>query len=240
MKKTVVILQPSFIPWLGFFDQINRADTFVFLDDVQYTKQDWRNRNRIKSSNGGLTYLTVPIQKAPLKSSIKEIKINYLRGWQKKIIRTLEYNYRKAPYFSEIMELVSEEILRPHTFLWELNISLIKKITTYLELSETLFIKSSDLPINSNSPTERLIKLLLHLKATHYTTGDAAKGYLSEELFNSNGLSLEYQNYQHPIYPQLWGEFSSHLTILDLLFNAGKESRSILCNKASRPTLSTV
>jgi len=231
--KRVVILQPSYLPWLGYFDQINKADIFVFLDDVQYSKGDWRNRNKIKVVNDEWVYLTAPILTTGFfLSRINQVKIDYKSNWTRKHLSTFSWNYRKAYFFPEVFTILQEILLKKIEFLSDLNIELILKFSEYLSIKNCKFLKSSQLNIGSyKNSTERLIKICKLLEATHYLSGGAAKEYLNENLFIENNIVLEYQNYEHPIYKQLGDNFIPYLSVVDLLFNEGKKSLEILTNK---------
>lgn len=124
-SKTIAIIQPVYLPWLGYFEQIARADHFVFYDDAQYTKQDWRNRNRIPGANGPV-WLTVPVQKAPLGARINEIEIDNRHYWAKKQLRSVEFTYRRAPYFARYFEMLQDILTQDWALLSDLDVALIK------------------------------------------------------------------------------------------------------------------
>ena len=238
IMKRVVILQPSYIPWIGYFDQINKADIFVFYDDVQYTRRDWRNRNRIKLSSGNSSFLTVPVSaKGNYDQPINKIKIDFTQKWQKKHINSLFHNYKNTPFFNDVFPILEESILTNYTLLSDFTIALTKKISRYLEIKNTQFIKSYDTHVSYNDSTNHLVKLCKKLEATHYLSGTSAQDYLDESQFQNSSIVLEYHNYVHPQYPQLWGEFISHLSIVDILFNCGKKSLLILQNKQTKTTI---
>lgn len=220
----LVILQPGYLPWLGFFDQMNWADVFVIYDDVQYTKNDWRNRNQIKTANGAV-WLTVPIQ-FHLGRVIKDIKLSENYNWAKSHVKSILYSYAKAKYFNQYFPKIKDIIETKYGYLIELNMAL----TTYLNQVlgiQTKIIHSSSLNIKGER-TERLINICREFEATDYLTGDAAKNYLDIDLFKKNHINVKYQNYKHPVYTQLWGDFIPYLSVIDLLFNCGPESLNIL------------
>lgn len=231
MINRIAILQPSYIPWLGYFDQINRVDTFIFYDDVLYTKNDWRNRNKIKTANG-TAWLTIPV-------SIKNRLKNYLlikdvalvdTNTLKKHLKTIELNYKKSPFFKEFYAAITPLFNAPYQLLADLNISIVKAISEFIGIKKVNFLRSSDLNIVNENPTDRLINICKKLKATHYLTGNSAKNYLGEKIFAENGIILEYQEYKHPNYKQLWGNFVPYLSVIDLIFNEGLDSLKILSN----------
>lgn len=233
MTNRVAILQPSYIPWLGYFDQINRVDTFIFYDDVLYTKNDWRNRNKIKTP-GGVSWLTIPVNiKNRLKDYllIKDVTIidsNILKNH----LKTIEYNYKKSPFFKDFYSTIAPIFNSEYPLLADLNIDIIKMICEYIGLKGTNLLRSSDLDILGTNPTDRLINLCKKFKATNYLSSDNSKNYLNENMFIENDIILEYQKYKHPSYRQLWGNFTPYLSIVDLVFNKGPNSLKILSNNA--------
>jgi len=222
----IVVLQPSYLPWLGYFDQINRADVFVFYDDVQYDKNGWRNRNRIKTPQGW-QWITVPVvTKNRFGASINEIEIDSRTDWAAKHMKTLAQNYSRSPCFKEYISMFEGVYSKGWEKIADLDIAFIEAISEALGI-KTAFVRSSELDIKGDR-IERLLEICLKFGAEHYLTGDSARDYMDEELFASRGIEVEYQNYIHPVYPQLHGEFLSHLSIVDLLFNCGPESLSII------------
>lgn len=229
VRKCVVILQPGYLPWLGFFDLMIRADLFVLLDDVQYTVRDWRSRNRVKTPNG-VTWLTVPVvSKAAREKMISEVEIDNGRPWQKNHLRTIESFYRKATCFGEILDLIRPFYERSYNYLVDVDLDIIFAVRDYLRI-DTEVVRSSGVP-STGTKDEKLMSLCRYFGATHYLSGNAAQGYLREEMFLRDGIEVEWHNYRHPTYSQLWTKqqgFVSHLSVLDILFNHGKESLPIL------------
>jgi hypothetical protein len=228
MKK-VAILQPGYLPWLGFFDQMLRADVFVLLEDVQYTVRDWRNRNRIKTANG-ILWLTVPVRAKGVRTRpIKDVEIDNEQNWQRAHFKSLKTFYRKAEYFDEIISSVSDMYHKKYRFLIDIDMDFILKVQEYLSIPSKLIFSSS---LNSAATKdEKLLSVCKSLDATHYLSGTAAQNYLREEIFTDEGIIVEWQDFCHPFYDQLWLEkqgFVSHLSIIDLLFNHGKASLDIL------------
>lgn len=231
--KKLIILQPSYIPWIGYFDQINRADTFVFYDDVQYTRRDWRNRNKIKNSDGKEQLLTIPIcSKGKYHGNINEMKIDPARPWPAEHLKKIQLNYAKAPYFKKFFPQIESLIQLKEVNLATYNIETTKKIAALLGIQNTQFAKSSEMKVKYQDSTDHLVQICKKLAATHYLTGDSAKDYMDEAQFSQAGITLEYHNYKHPPYHQLWGDFIPYLSIIDLLFNEGPNSLKILSNSA--------
>ena len=235
MSITAVILQPGYIPWLGFFDLIAQADIFVFLDDVQFTIRDWRTRNRIRTDRGWC-WLSVPVklEKPYFQYKINEVEISYEHRWIKKHLGTLWAYYRRAKYFNEIYPIIENELTKRYKLLWELDINIIYSICDYLGISRDKFRLASEFSIPQEiKKDERLLAILKLLKPKPdiYLSGNAAKSYLREDIFLREGISVRWHNYKHPYYNQLrWGTniFISYLSVLDILFNHGKESIDII------------
>jgi len=222
----VSIIQSNYIPWRGYFDLIKQTDTFVIYDDVQFTKNDWRNRNKIKIKDKSKPiWLSVPVF-YNFPQLILETKIDYSKNWQKKHLTTFKQSYSKALYFKESYDLYKDVINQDVQYISELNIRLIKVIMEYLEI-ETKLISSSELNV-SGQKTERLVSILKKLGATTYVSGPTAKNYLDEQLFIDVGIGLEYKTYDYSPYPQLWGEFNGYVSILDLIANTGKEAKNYI------------
>ncbi len=226
MSLTIGILQPSYLPWLGYFEQIYRSDIFVIYDDVQFEKGSWRNRNRIKTTQGAM-WLTVPVltkgQNFPL---INQVCVNNTEQWPKKHIRSLTQYYAKAPYFAKHSSALFEILGRPWGLLADLNIVLIRHLAAALGI-KTPFILSSELGV-PGSGTPRLVDIIRHLKGSVFYEGAAGRDYIDETLFSVRGIRVQYQDYAHPVYAQLHGDFIPFLSVVDLLFNHGPNSLHIL------------
>lgn len=223
--KTIGILQPGYLPWLGFFDQLQRCDIFVLYDDVQYDKNGWRNRNRIKT-NQGLQWLTVPVlvKDRPL---IKDVKINNTVSWQDKHIKTIKQNYSKAAFFDTYFYQL-EAILCGKTWenLADLDTELIIGISKLLGIN-TPIIRASSIGCTGDR-ISKLINIIAHFEGDTFLEGSSGKEYIDDSIFSSFGISVIYQEYAHPTYTQLYGSFIPYASIIDLLFNCGDKSLSIL------------
>lgn len=215
----VSAIQSNYIPWKGYFDLIQGSNVFVFYDEVQYTKNDWRNRNLIYSSNG-LQWLTIPIPQASVKLKISEVVIKDSK-WQKTHYTTLVQTYMSSPYFHQLEPLLKEiYLLQPWEKLSDLNRFVIRKICGLLKIrTQLLDSKSFDLP---EGRIERLLALLIQLKTKTYISGPSGVDYLSqyEELFLKNGIQIQYKEYpNYPAYPQQCGLFQNQVSILDMIAN---------------------
>ncbi|MCP4112656.1 MAG: WbqC family protein [Desulfobacteraceae bacterium] len=225
-SKTVGILQPSYMPWLGFFEQLYTCDIFVLYDDVQFEKGSWRNRNRIKT-DGGPQWLTVPVMlKGKDFPVIKDVIINQSIPWHKKHIKSVTQNYSKAPFFELYADKLFKLLNKPCKYLIDLNFELIHWLTDQLNIS-TPMVLSSELNI-SGANVQRLIDIIQSLQGNHFYEGSAGREYIDVKIFEEAGITVTFQDYNHPVYPQLHGDFISHLSIIDLLFNCGSESLNIL------------
>jgi hypothetical protein len=228
-KATVVILQPGYLPWLGFFDQMYQSDIFVIYDDVQFDKDGWRNRNRIKTAQGE-QWLTVPVLTKGLdKPLINEILVNNAAKWQKKHLTSIRQSYSKAPFFAQYIDGFEEILTKEWKYLVDLDMAFIYRLAGWLGLERDIRF-SSDMGIPGQS-SERLVAMCAQLGAERFFEGAAGQDYLDVSLFKAQGIQVEYQDYQHPVYAQLHGEFIPYLSVIDLLFNHGPDSLNILINK---------
>ncbi len=229
--KRVGIIQPNYIPWRGYFDFVHRVDTFVFLDDVQYTKRDWRNRNKVRTGSGDLKWLSVPV-KASRDSLIKDVEIDYSTGWGQKHLDTLKHSYGKTPFFEEYFEPLEEVLMSKMTLLSDLDIALCKLICRWLGV-ETELRKSSELG-GLGKKDHRLIQLVQKLNGTHYLSGPAAKAYIQPGLWQEKGIGLSFMEYpDYPEYPQIAEPFESAVSVLDLLFMTGPKAPDFIWGNLS-------
>jgi hypothetical protein len=225
-------IQPSYIPWKGYFHQIQKSDIFVFLDDVQYDKHSWRNRNKIKTSNG-LIWLTVPVlTKKRFGQSIMEVQINNRNNWRKKHLKAIHMNYIKAPFFNKHKEFLASVYEREWKLLVDLDIYLTVEISKLLGI-KTNFIRASEMQLKQDK-IHRLIDLCKILNIDTYLTGPLARNYLTAEMFEKEGLKLEFQEYYYNEYPQLYGDFVHNVSIIDTLFNCGEEAGEYIWGKYAK------
>lgn len=221
MKK-VAIIQSNYIPWKGYFDMIASVDEFILYDDMQFTKNDWRNRNKIKTPKG-VEWISIPVGQA-IDRRIRDVAIpNTI--WQEKHWRTIEGNYRRTPFFSEIAALI-EPLYRDrrHTNLSAVNSEFIIAICQYLGI-HTKISKSWDYDLTEGK-TKRLVDLCKQAGGYEYISAPAAKAYVDEQIFEQYNIKLTWFDYEnYPVYPQLWGEFSHAVSILDLMFNCGQDAQ---------------
>lgn len=229
--KTICINQSNYLPWRGYFDLIRKSDEFIVFDHVQYTRRDWRNRNRIKTRTG-LMWLTVPVENADrlvVVQLIDETKV--LNGyWVTKHLKTLHHCYHRAPHFDAVMGWLKPLYLdmAEEPFLSTINLRLLQAISRALGLTTPLRRCTDLLGANSlegMDRTTRIIRLCQSAGATRYLSGPAAKTYLNERTMAAAGIDVEWMDYGgYPDYPQLWGEFQPLVSIVDLLFCMGEKA----------------
>lgn len=223
MKK-IAIVQSNYIPWKGYFDMIAAVDEFILYDDMQYTRRDWRNRNQIKTPQG-VQWLTVPVLvNGKYHQKIRETEIDGA-DWAATHWKSLTINYKRAANFQEISEwLESIYLTQTYTHISQLNRKLIEAICNYLKI-ETKISNSWDYEL-IDGQTKRLVDLCSKAGGTEYISGPAARIYIDEKVFADYGIKLSWFDYtNYPQYPQLWGEFTHGVSVLDLLFNCGKEAQ---------------
>jgi hypothetical protein len=220
MKK-VAILQSNYIPWKGYFDMIAAVDEFILYDDMQFTKNDWRNRNQIKTPQG-IKWLTVPVGQN-INRRIRDVVIND-NSWQEKHWKTIEVNYRRSEFFDEIAFWLKPLYANiRYSNLSVLNRKFIEMICSYLGI-HTKISNCWDYRLGEGK-TERLVNLCVQAGGDEYISGPAAKDYIDESLFVRQGIKLTWFDYAgYPEYPQLWGQFTHGVSILDLLFSCGKNA----------------
>ena len=222
MKK-VTIHQANYLPWLGFFHKINHTDTFVILDDVQYSKNQLINRNKIRTPQGWC-YLTIPIERKYYRIPLKEVKLPKDNKWKNKHWKSIEMNYKKAPFFNSHYEFFKKSYEKDYETLMELNCDIIKYLIKVLKI-EVNIIKSSDLDYDrSFKKTDLLLDILLKINADCYLSGIGLsavgkKHYLETNKFKT--IKLEFQTFKHPVYKQVYKDFIPNLSAIDFLFNTG-------------------
>ena len=222
----LVIHQPNFLPYVGFFHKLSLADTFVMMDNTQYDKK-FTNRNKIKIPDGW-SWLTVPINKEHKFLPNKLVEINNKENWKEMHWKKITRSYTNSKFFKKNYKSFFEEVYNKEwKFLLELNSELLRQIIDWLGLKIQI-IKESELNINGNS-TERLVNVCKELGAETYVSGVGGKEYMNEKLFQKNNIKIEYQKFQCPTYTQIFGgDFIPNLSIIDLLFNNGSKSLPIL------------
>jgi len=223
----VTIHQPEHLPWLGFFDKLRQAELFVLLDTCQFAKDDFQNRNRIKTANGP-TWLTVPVYKTGRSDqTINEVKICNDRNWRQRCWSMMRQSYGRAPYFNDHAPFFADLYRHDWRSLVELNITIITYLAEQFDLGGR-FVRASELGISERGPTTVNLAICRAVGASAYLSGRAGRDYLDEAQFAEHGIRVVYQDFQHPRYPQLWGEFAPAMSAVDLLFNCGPTSRAVI------------
>jgi hypothetical protein len=220
----VGMIQPNFLPWRGYFDFIDDVDLFIIYDDVKYTHRDWRNRNKIKTNNG-LKWISVPVIHNS-NTLINEALIDYSSRWVEKQIKTITLSYQNAKYFEVYSKELFNILMAKPKLLSELNYNLIKWIMKELEINTRLQFASEFK--KTGSKFDKPLKILKLVGATEYLSGPTAKEYTEINKYNNANIKVEYKEYNYKEYPQLWGSFLPNVSILDLLFNCGDNSREFL------------
>jgi len=224
----LALMQPTFNPWIGYFDLIDYVDKFIFLDTVQLNQQSWQTRNKIKVQNRELM-VSVPIQKSKLKSEllIKDTLMDFRKfDFRKKLLRTLEQNYKKCSYYAEVNEFIRELVLYETDFLSEYNINIIKKISNKLNIKTEFILLSKTEYLAEIAKGELVLDICDYFGTKEYISPLGSKEYLEQvkSQFVDKSIDVYYQYYNHPMYQQLGEEFIPYLGIFDLLYNEGFEN----------------
>lgn len=220
----VTIHQPNYLPWPGFFHKWLISDAFIILDTVQYHKNEWQNRNRIKTTTGA-QWMTVPVSYR-FPQTIDEVGIAQ-PNWARKQIAAIEQGYAKAPYMDAYWPEIREVMEKPWEKIADLNIEIIRTLGGMLGCKAPLY-PASAMETVSDDPTQRLISLCRELDGDGYLSGSEGRHYLERERFTDAGIDLWFQEVEAPCYPQLHGGFISHLSVIDMLFNVGSATSEMI------------
>jgi len=225
----VSVHQPQYLPWLGYFDKIDRADVFVLLDDVQFKKNEWQNRNKIKTASGA-QWLTVPVTYR-FPQLINEVEINSKERWQHKQQQALISNYKKAPHWDALDKFFADLFQAQWQTISQVNIHVVRELVKILGITTPLHV-SSEIGQFPEDPDERLIAITKHFGADTYLAGSGGHDYMDITKFEKNSIKVLFQDYNHPIYTQLFGDFLPYMSVIDLIFNHGGDSLKILRGKS--------
>ena len=228
----IAIMQPTFLPWIGYFSMMNFVDTFVLLDDVQFDKRSWQQRNRILSSTGPL-WITIPIITKNLsKQKINEARILYEKDFVKSMIKTIESNYVKARYFEDYSDEIFKIFKTRPQKLSTLTINLILLIKDFLDIKTNIILSSE---IKAEGKKDKLLaNISEQLQAKVYVSPPSSSRYLDEsDEFKKKKIKVEYFQFQHPVYSQMYEKFEPHMSVIDLLFNCGLKSKTYLTNNSN-------
>lgn len=220
----ITIHQPEHMPWLGFFHKINMADIYVVLDNVQYRKNYFQNRNKVRTANGWI-WITVPVSRS-IETLIKDVTIDTNQRWIKKWRDTIFYNYKKSPFFEQYFDRLKILINEHWEKILDLNVALIRLLCNFLDI-KTKFILASELNVCGKG-SDLLLAICKKLDAERYLSGISGKEYLRVDDFAREGIKVEFQEFHHPIYNQLYEPFTPCMSIIDLLFNYGEKSLDVI------------
>jgi hypothetical protein len=226
IKKILItfVHQPEYLPWLGFFDKLARCDTFVIYDDTQYVHGGYQNRNRVRTAKGW-RWLTVPIvHNHPQK--IKDVRISGVK-WRENHLRLIEHSYHDSPYFKQYFPMIKSALTFDHELLIGLNIRLINLFVDILGIKVKI-MRSSEFPHLGKGKNEKLVSICKFLGSETYLSGSGGKTYIDEALFSSAKIKIIWHNYNHPIYKQPFNGFCPNMSIIDLLFSAGSQTKDVI------------
>lgn len=223
--------QPTYLPWLGLFNKIHYSDCFVLFDTVQYLPKEWMNRNKIKTVNGEM-YLTVPVQKKGfLKKMNKEIKVDNSNNWQRKHLKSIFINYKNTKYFNDYFPFFEDVYTKKWDYLCELNTFILENLLDFLSIKIKI-LKLSELNLEGTK-SDLVLNLCKKLNAKTFIFGEQGKNYADINKFNQNNITVKFQKYTHPKYNQNFKNFLPNMSVIDLIFNCGKNSLEII-NKENK------
>lgn len=232
----ISIIQPCFVPWLGYFEQIALADYFVYLDDVQYTKKDWRNNNQLKSPYG-IKPIHVPVSNASRSILLNQALISYKSEWEDSLINKITEWYKKAPHYEEVMSILSPIIYGKYEKLVELNYNLNSAICSYIGINTPIYF-ASDIDKKTSDKNMRIIELCKHFPDVNLLyDGKSARNFIDIDLFKKHGITLVFQDYMQSPYKQLWGDFAPFMSVIDVMMNCGKQSLDIITSNPNSANL---
>jgi hypothetical protein len=217
----VAIHQPQYLPWLGYFDKLDRCDVFCLLDTVQYKKNEFQNRNRIKTADGW-QWLTVPVTYR-FPQRINEVVVNQTVDWQRKHLQALKTNYSKTPFFENYYASFEEFYQKSYEMIVDVNLTSIELLMDLLGLQRKLVLASS-LTVETEDPTLRLVEICKNLGGGSYLSGKDGAKYMDIDMFENHQIEVLFQDFKHPQYPQCYGPFEPNMSVVDLLFNCGPKS----------------
>ncbi|MBN1824041.1 MAG: WbqC family protein [Endomicrobiales bacterium] len=221
--------QPQYMPWLGYFHKMAKCDLFVYLDDVQYKKREFQNRNKIKTPNGA-HWLTVPvITKDSYLQQIREVRTNPDENWENEHLQSLRHNYGRTPFFKDHEGFFAGLFSKDWEKLMDVSLEITGYFSSFLKIGTRCGF-ASEFGVSSTS-SQRIVDICIKAGADTYLSGAGGREYMEMELFEKNNIKVVFQEFSHPRYPQLFGEFIPYLSIVDLVFNCGPESaKNILGN----------
>lgn len=231
MGRVVSIHQPAYLPWLGYLDRIRRSDVFVFLDTVQFQKNSFQNRNKIRTAQGW-SWLTVPLlTKGHTEGVLSEIKIDPAQPWQRKHLATLSQSYAAAEFRDRVMSWLAPFYAREWQGFSDLCWTMLEAHLKQLGIA-TRLVRARDLKDRGARKSDLVLDLCRQLGATTYISGPQGRDYIEEASFAAADIELQYDDYRHPVYRQMHGDFESHMAAIDLMMNV-KDPLSVLKSGSS-------
>ena len=225
--------QPSYLPWLGLFAKMAKSDVFVFLDTVSYSKWDWSSRNKIRTPDGWM-WLTVPVLSRGKNNQLfTEVKIDNTKQWMRKHWKAIEMSYSRTPYFHLYKDFLEDVYQREWLYLADLDEHITRFLIDTLGI-KIKFVKASTSLQLDGRKSSLVLDMCLKMKADVFIFGGEGQNYANVQDFESAGIQVVFQDYKHPVYPQLHGEFISNLSVTDLLFNCGPKSLDILMSNEEK------
>lgn len=227
---TITIHQPEHLVWLGFLDKILKSDIFVVLDGVQFKKNNFQNRNRIRTADGW-RWITVPVKGHSLSTPIKDIEISEVSDWRRSYLDILKSSYKRADFFQPYYRTIEKILLKRHKLLADLNFELLMEFLNFFGIEKKV-LKSSEMGLPETlKSSDLLIKICQDLSGDTYLAGAGAHEYIEEGKFSEAGIKLEFQEFQHPVYKQVFDPFVPGMSSVDLLFNHGPKAKEILLGR---------
>lgn len=220
----VVITQPTYLPWMGYFGMMDVADTFLLYDDVQFERRSWQCRNKIKFAEEQWLWLSVPIVHQGQDIPINKVEICNSTNWREKHWKSIYYAYHKAPYFGDYKKPLEEIYHSEWVSLCDLNTTIIQELAHLIGVNMPRIIKTSELEGVTGNKTDRLLSILTKIGADAYISSRGAENYLEPEKFKKHNIKLYWYQYHHPVYPQIGGDFMPYMSVIDLLFNTGEKA----------------
>jgi hypothetical protein len=226
----VTIHQPNYMPWIGFFNKVSMADTYIILDSVQYEKDGFTNRNKIKQpdSPAGWAWLTVPVKKGSSNRMIRDVEVDNNQKWREDSLKAINRTYKNSPYLKQYSQFLDSIYKKDWDNLYELNVFIIKELLYILGIKPQI-IKASELNI-SGKKSDLNLDICKKAGATEYISGISGKKYLETDRFKVEGIKVTFQDFRHPVYAQVRGPFISNLSIIDLLLSCGPDSVNMVQN----------
>ena len=228
--KRVAIMQPTFLPWTGYLGMMRLADVFVFYDDVQFSKQSWQNRNRIKMHSGEAAWLTVPTRRKGLDTPIHEVELGDDRTWQRKQLATIQQTYSKSAHFDWVFPVVEAAYGRGHGLLADFTIDLVTALYRLIFSEDANTVRSSQIDVRNEDRVERLVDIVKSCEGDEYLSPIGSRDYLDPARMAAKGLSVSWYSFPPKEYPQEGDSFLPYMSVIDLLCHVGPDAGAFICD----------